>query len=147
MSPILHAMFIKPFETEFTRERGKVYSSVGDIDYMLFDANGNMIIDSDGLPKIIGVPKEPLPKQRKKSTITKTDRKSACKEAIISQLQNGNKMTCTELHDITGYSRCTVSKYLDTLKSEGIIITSKRTVWKKQVEYFRLSRGYLEVSA
>ena len=30
MSPILHAMFIKPFETEFTRERGKVYSSVGD---------------------------------------------------------------------------------------------------------------------
>ena len=131
MSPILHAMFIKPFETEFTRERGKVYSSVGDIDYMLFDANGNMIIDSDGLPKIIGVQKEPLPKQRKKST---------CKEAIISQLQNGNKMTCTELHDITGYSRCTVSKYLDTLKSEGIIITSKRTVWKKQVEYFRLAR-------
>ena len=136
MSPILHAMFIKPFETEFTRERGKVYSSVGDIDYILFDANGYMIIDSDGLPKIIGVPKEPLPKQRKKST---------CKEAIISQLQNGNKMTCTELHDITGYSRCTVSKYLDVLKSEGIIITSKRTVWKKQVEYFRLSRGYLEV--
>ena len=131
MSPILHAMFIKPFETEFTRERGKVYSSVGDIDYMLFDANGNMIIDSDGLPKIIGVQKEPLPKQRKKST---------CKEAIISQLQNGNKMTCTELHDITGYSRCTVAKYLDVLKSEGIIITSKRTVWKKQVEYFRLAR-------
>ena len=138
MSKILHAMFIKPFETEFTRERGKVYSSVGDIDYILFDANGYMIIDSDGLPKIIGVPKEPLPKQRKKST---------CKEAIISQLQNGKMMTCTELHDVTGYSRCTVAKYLDTLKSEGIIITSKRTVWKKQVEYFRLSRGYLEVSA
>ena len=140
MSPILHAMFIKPFGTEFTRTKGKVYSSVGDIDHMLFDANGYMIIDSDGLPKIIGVPKEPLPKQRKKSTITKTDRKSACKEAIISQLQNGNKMTCTELHDITGYSRCTVSKYLDVLKREGIIITSKRTVWKKQVEYFRLAR-------
>ena len=134
MSPILHAMFIKPFGTEFTRERGKVYSSVGDIDHILFDANGNMIIDSDGLPKIIGVPKEPLPKQRK------TGRKSACKEAIISQLQNGNEMTCTELHDTTGYSRCTVAKYLDILKSEGIIITSKRTVWKKQVEYFRLAR-------
>ena len=138
MSPILHAMFIKPFVTEFTRKEGKVYSWVCDRDNMLFDANGNMIIDSDGLPKIIGVPKEPLPKQRKKST---------CKEAIISQLQNGNNMTCTELHDTTGYSRCTVAKYLDTLKSEGIIITSKRTVWKKQVEYFRLARGYLEVSA
>ena len=138
MSPILHAMFIKPFVTEFTRKEGKVYSWVCDRDNMLFDVNGNMIIDSDGLPKIIGVPKEPLPKQSKKST---------CKEAIISQLQNGNKMTCTELHDTTGYSRCTVAKYLDTLKSEGIIITSKRTVWKKQVEYFRLARGYLEVSA
>ena len=138
MSPILHAMFIKPFVNEFTRKEGKVYSWVCDRDNMLFDANGNMIIDSDGLPKIIGVPKEPLPKQRKKST---------CKEAIISQLQNGNKMTCTELHDITGYSRCTVAKYLDTLKSEGIIITSKRTVCKKQVEYFSLARGYLEVSA
>ena len=141
MSPILHAMFIKPFETEFTRERGKVYTSVGDIDHILFDANGNMIIDSDGLPKIIGVPKEPLPKQRK------TDRKRTCKEAIISQLQNGKMMTCTELHDVTGHSRCTVAKYLDTLKSEGIIITSKRTVWTKQVEYFRLAIGYLEVSA
>ena len=83
----------------------------------------------------------------KLQTITKTDRKSACKEAIISQLKNGKMMTCTELHDTTGYSRCTVAKYLDTLKSEGIIITSKRTVWKKQVEYFRLARGYLEVSA
>ena len=134
MSPILHAMFIKPFGTEFTRKKGKVYSCVDDRDNMLFDANGNMIIDSDGLPKIIGVPKEPLPKQRK------TGRKNACKEAIISQLQNGNKMTCTELHDTTGYSRCTVAKYLDILKSEGIIITSKRTVWKKQVEYFRLAR-------
>ena len=132
MSPILHAMFIKPFGTEFTSKKGKVYSWVCDRDNMLFDVNGNMIIDSDGLPKIIGVPKEPLKKQRKKST---------CKEAIISQLQNGNKMTCTELHDITGYSRCTVSKYLDILKREGIIITSKRTVWKKQVEYFRLARG------
>ena len=141
MSPILHAMFIKPFETEFTRERGKVYTSVGDIDHILFDVNGNMIIDTDGLPKIIGVPKEPLPKQRKKYTVTKTDIERACKEAIISQLQNGKMMSCTELHDVTGYSRCTVSKYLDTLKSEGIIITSKRTVWKKQVEYFRLSRG------
>ena len=139
MSPILHAMFIKPFGSEFTRKKGKVYSSVEDRDNMLFDVNGNMIIDSDGLPKIIGVPKEPLPKQRK------TDRKSACKEVIISQLQNGKMMTRTELHDITGYSRRTVAKYLDTLKSEGIIITSKRTVWKKQVEYFRLSRGYLEV--
>lgn len=134
MSPILHAMFIKSFETEFTRERGKVYSSVDDIDHILFDENGNMIIDSDGLPKIIGVPKEPLPKQRK------TGRKNACKEAIISQLQNGNKMTCTELHDTTGYSRCTVAKYLDILKREGIIITSKKTVWKKQVDYFRLAR-------
>ena len=141
MSPILHAMFIKPFETEFTRERGKVYTSVGDIDHILFDVNGNMIIDTDGLPKIIGVPKEPLPKQRKKYTVTKTDIERACKEAIISQLQNGKMMSCTELHDVTGYSRCTVSKYLDILKSEGIIITSKRTVWKKQVEYFRLSRG------
>ena len=147
MSPILHAMFIKPLGTEFTRTKGKVYSWVCDRDNMLFDANGNMIIDSDGLPKIIGVPKEPLPKQRKKSAITKTDRKSACKEAIISQLQNGKMMTCTELHDVTGYSRCTVAKYLDTLKSEGIIITSKITVWRKQVEYFRLARGYLEVSA
>ena len=136
MNAILHAMFIKPFGTEFTRKKGKVYSWVCDRDNMLFDANGNMIIDSDGLPKIIGVPKEPLPKQRKKSS---------CKEAIISQLKNGNKMTCTELHDITGYSRGTVSKYLDVLKIEGIIITSKRTVLKKQVEYFRLSRGYLEV--
>ena len=141
MSPILHAMFIKPFETEFTRTKGKVYTSVDDIDHILFDENGNMIIDSDGLPKITGVPKEPLPKQRK------TDRKSTYKEAIISQLQNGKMMTCTELHDITGYSRCTVAKYLDILKREGIIITSKKTVCKKQVEYFRLSRGYLEVSA
>ena len=132
MSPILHAMFIKPVGTEFTRTKGKVYSWVDDRDNMLFDVNGNMIIDSDGLPKIIGVPKEPLPKQRKKST---------CKEAIISQLQNGKMMTCTELHNITGYSRCTVAKYLDTLKSEGIVITSKRTVWRKQVEYFRLARG------
>ena len=140
MSPILHAMFIKPFVTEFTRKKGEIYTWVDDRDNMLFDANGNMIIDSDGLPKIIGVPKEPLPKQRKKYTITKTDRKRACKEAIISQLQNGNKMTCTELHDTTGYSRCTVAKYLDILKSEKIIITSKRTVWKKQVEYFRLAR-------
>ena len=135
MSPILHAMFIKPFGTEFTRKEGKVYSWVDDRDNMLFDANGNMIIDSDGLPKIIGVPKEPLPKHRK------TDRKRACKEAIISQLQNGKMMTCTELHDVTGYSRCTVAKYLDTLKSEGIIITSKRKVWQKQVEYFRLASG------
>ena len=139
MSPILHAMFIKPSGTEFTRTKGKVYSWVCDRDNMLFDVNGNMIIDSDGLPKIIGVPKEPMPKQRK------TDRKRACKEAIISQLQNGKMMTCTELHDVTGYSRCTVAKYLDALKSEGIVITSKRTVWKKQVEYFRLARGYLEV--
>ena len=147
MSPILHAMFIKPLGTEFTRTKGKVYSWVDDRDNMLFDANGNMIIGSDGLPRIIGVPKEPLPKQRKKSTITKTDRKSACKEAIISQLKNVKMMTCTELHDTTGYSRCTVAKYLDILKSEGIIITSKGTVWKKQVEYFRLARGYLEVAA
>ena len=147
MSPILHAMFIKPLGTEFTRTKGKVYSWVDDRDNMLFDANGNMIIGSDGLPRIIGVPKEPLPKQRKKSTITKTDRKSACKEAIISQLKNVKMMTCTELHDTTGYSRCTVAKYLDILKSEGIIITSKRTVWRKQVEYFRLARGYLEVAA
>lgn len=131
MNAILHAMYIKPFETEFTRKKGKVYSCVDDRDNMLFDVNGNMIIGSDGLPKIIGVPKEPMPNQRKKST---------CKEAIISQLQNGKMMTCTELHDITGYSRCTVAKYLDTLKSEGIVITSKRTVWKKQVEYFRLAR-------
>ena len=134
MSPILHAMFIKPFGTEFTRQTGKVYTLVDDRDNILFDANGNMIIDSDGLPKIIGVPKEPLPKQRK------TGRKNACKEAIIYQLQNGKMMTCTELHDITGYSRGTVAKYLDVLKKEGIIITSKRTVWKKQVEYFRLAR-------
>ena len=134
MSPILHAMFIKPFVTEFTRKKGKVYSWVCDRDNMLFDVNGNMIIDSDGLPKIFGVPKEPLPKQRK------TDIKSACKEAIISQLQNCKMMTCTELSDATGYSRCTVAKYLSNLKSQGVVKTSKKTVWKKKVDYFRLAR-------
>ena len=145
MSPILHAMFIKPFGTEFTRKKGKVYSWVDDRDNMLFDVNGNMIIDTDGLPKIIGLPKEPMHKQRKKHTAIKTDRASACKDAIITQLQHFKMMTCTELADTTGYNRCTVSKYLDVLKREGIIITSKRTVCKKQGEDFRLARGYLEV--
>jgi len=146
MSPILHAMYIKPFETEFTRTKGKVYSWVDDRDNILFDVNGNMIIGSDGLPKIIGVPKEPMPKQRKKHTVTKTDRASACKDAIISQLQNFKMMTCTELSDATGHSRCTVAKYLGNLKSQGVVTTSKKTVWKKKVDYFRLSRVYLDVS-
>lgn len=146
MSPILHAMFANPLGTEFTRKKGKVYSWVDDRDNMLFDANGNMIIGSDGLPKIIGLPKEPMPKQRKKHTVTKTDRASSCKEAIIYQLQNCKMMTCTELSDATGYSRCTVAKYLGNLKSQGVVKTSKKTVWKKKVDYFRLARGYLEVS-
>lgn len=146
MSPILHAMFANPLGTEFTRKKGKVYSWVCDRDNMLFDANGNMIIGTDGLPKIIGLPKEPMPKQRKKHTVTKTDRASACKEAIIYQLQNCKMMTCTELSDATGYSRCTVAKYLSNLKSQGVVKTSKKTVWKKKVDYFRLSRVNLEVS-
>ena len=140
MSPILHAMYIKPFGTEFTRTKGKVYSWVDDRDNMLFDVNGNMIIDTDGLPKIAGLPKEPMPKQRKKYTAIKTDRASACKDAIITQLQNLQMMTCTELADATGFSRCTVAKYLSDLKSKGVVKTSKKTVWKKKVDYFRLSR-------
>ena len=140
MSPILHALYIKPFGTEFTRTKGKVYSWVDDRDNMLFDVNGNMIIDTDGLPKIIGLPKEPMPKQRKKHTATKTDRKSACKDAIITQLQNLKMMTCTELSDTTGYSRGTVAKYLSDLKSQGVVTTSTKTVWKKRVDYFRLVR-------
>ena len=135
MSPILHAMFANPFGTEFTKTKGKVYSWVDDRDNILFDVNGNMIIDTDGLPKIIGLPKEPMPKQRK----------SVCKDAIISQLQNLKMMTCTELADATGHSRCTVAKYLSDLKSQGVVKTSQKTVWKKKVDYFRLSRVNVEV--
>lgn len=145
MSPILHAMFANPFGTEFTKTKGKVYSWVDDRDNILFDANGKMIIGTDGLPKISGLPKEPMPKQRKKNTATKTDRKSACKDAIISQLQSLKMMTCTELSDATGFSRCTVAKYLSDLKSQGIVKTSKKTVWKKKVDYFRLARVNFEV--
>ena len=134
MSPILHAMYIKPLSTEFTKTKGKVYSWVDDRDNILFDVNGNMIIDTDGLPKIIGLPKEPMPKQRK----------SVCKDAIISQLQNLKMMTCTELANATGHSRVTVAKYLRDLKSQGVVKTSKRTVWKNKVDYFRLARENAE---
>ena len=145
MSPILHALYIKPFGTEFTRTKGKVYSQVDDRDNILFDANGYMIIGKDGLPKINGLPKEPMPNQRKKHTGTKADRKRACTDAIISQLQNQKAMTCTELADATGHSRFIVAKYLSDLKSQGVVKTSKRTVWKKRVDCFRLARVNLEV--
>ena len=66
-------------------------------------------------------------------------------ERTLANIAQTAYWTVSENQDTFDRVAKAVAKYLDTLKSEGIIITSKRTVWKKQVEYFRLARGYLEV--
>lgn len=58
MNPILHALFARPFGSEFMRQRGSVHTEWCDRDNLVFDAKGNMVIGADGLPKLDGVPQE-----------------------------------------------------------------------------------------
>ena len=120
MSPIIHAMTARPVELPFL-SRFK-HTNIIDRDFLVFDAYGNIIIDSDGLP------------------MTEEGRKNAAVEAILAMLKPGKPFTCTEISDSTGVSRVTVAKHLKGLVDTGVCKTKEKRIWKKLVTHFYIAK-------
>ena len=127
MSPIIHAMTARPVELPFL-SRFK-HTIIMDRDFLVFDAYGNIIIDSDGLPK-----------QSLASDISPEGRKNAAVEAILAMLKPGKPFTCTEISDSTGVSRVTVAKHLKGLVDTGVCKTKEKRIWKKLVTHFYIAK-------
>ena len=142
MSPIIHAMTAKPVELPSLSRRK--HTNIIDRDFLVFDAYGNMIIDSDGLPMMHGL-KDTAKRYKKVETrkrhITLGEgRKNAAIEAILAMLKPGKPFTCTEISDGTGVSRVTVAKHLKGLVDTGVCKTKTERVWEKPVAYFYIPK-------
>ena len=152
MSPIIHAMTARPVELPFL-SRFK-HTNIIDRDFLVFDAYGNIIIDSDGLPKQ-SLASDGLPmvhgtkafisrtrktEPRKRHITTEEGRKNAAVEAILAMLKPGKPFTCTEISDSTGVSRVTVAKHLKGLVDTGVCKTKEKRIWKKLVTHFYIAK-------
>ena len=142
MSPIIHTMTARPVELPFMSSFK--HTNVIDRDFLVFDAYGNMITDSDGLPMMHGL-KDTAKRYKKVETrkrhITLGEgRKNAAVEAILAVLKPGKPFTCTEIRDSTGVSRVTVAKHLKRLVDTGVCKTTTEQVWKKPVTHFYIPK-------
>ncbi len=142
MSPIIHMMTARHVELPFSSSYK--HTNVTDRDFLEFDACGNMIIDSDGLPRARGL-KDTAKRYKKVETrkrhITQGEgRKDAATEAILTMLKSGKAFTCTEISDSTGFSRVTVAKKLRGLVDKATCLTKEKRVWKKPVAYFYIPK-------
>ena len=142
MSPIIHAMTATPVELP-SLSRFK-HTNISDRDFLVFDAYGNMIIDSDGLPMAKGVKafisRNRKTEPRKRHITTEEGRKNAAVEAILAMLKPGKPFTCTEISDSTGVSRVTVAKHLKGLVDTGVCKTKMKRIWKKPVTHFYIAK-------
>ena len=142
MSPIIHAMTARHVELPFSSSYK--HTIVTDGDFLVFDAYGNMVIDSDGLPMAHGLKdtakRYKKVETRKRHITTEEGRKNAAVEAILAMLKPGKPFTCTEISDSTGVSRVTVAKHLKGLVDTGVCKTTTERVWKKPVTYFYISK-------
>ena len=126
MSPIIHVMTAKP--VELPSLSSVKHTNVIDRDFLVFDAYGNMIIDSDGLPMTHGL------KARKEG------RKDSAMEAILTMLRTGKSFTCTEISNGTGLSRVTVLKRMKELIDKDVCRTKMKVLWRKPVTYFYIPK-------
>ena len=142
MSPIIHAMTAKPVELPSLSRRK--HTNIIDRDFLVFDAYGNMVIDSDGLPRAHGLrdttEKRKRGEERKRHITTEEGRKNAATEAIVAMLRTGKSFTCTEISDGTGVSRATVARRLKGLVDSAVCKTKLKRVWKKPVAYFYIPK-------
>lgn len=125
MSPILHAMFAKPFGTEFTRKRGRIITSICDRDRLVIGDNGSLVIGLDGLPKMIGE-RIDYPKEHRRVSF---DRKHRFEIGIINQLNKHDSLSVADLVCYTGYSLGTIKDRINKMFDCGIIFkngTKKR---------------------
>lgn len=142
MSPIIHAMTAMPVELPFL-SRFK-HTTIIDRDFLVFDAYGNMIIDSDGLPRTHGtkafISRNRKTGPRKRHITTEEGRKNAAVEAILAMLKPGKPFTCTEISDGTGASRVTVAKHLKGLVDTGVCKTKMKRKRTKPVTHFYIEK-------
>ena len=142
MSPIIHAMTAKPVELPSLSRRK--HTNIIDRDFLVFDAYGNIIIDSDGLPMSRGtkafISRTRKTGPRKRHITTEEGRKNAAVEAILAMLKPGKPFTCTEISDGTGVSRVTVAKHLKGLVDTGVCKTKTERVRKKPVTHFYIEK-------
>ena len=143
MSPIIHAMTARPVELPFL-SRFK-HTNIIDRDFLVFDACGNMIIDSDGLPMSkrgvkAFISRSRKTEPRKRHITTEEGRKNAAVEAILAMLKPGKPFTCTEISDSTGVSRVTVAKHLKGLVDTGVCKTKEKRIWQKPVTHFYIAK-------
>ena len=138
MSPILHTMTARHVELPFSSSYK--HTNVTDRDFLEFDACGNMIIDSDGLPRARGLidptEKRKRGKERKRHITTE----DAATEAIVAMLRTGKSFTCTEISDSTGVSRSTVSRRLKDLVGNAVCKTKLKRVRRKPTAYFYIPK-------
>ena len=142
MSPIIHAMTARHVELPFSSSYK--HTIVTDGDFLVFDAYGNMIIGSDGLPRARGLrdttKKRNRGEERKRHIMTEEGRKDAATEAIVAMLRTGKSFTRTEISDSTGISRATVVRRLKGLVDTGVCKTKTGRVWKKPAAYFYIPK-------
>ena len=143
MSPIIHAMTAKPVELPSLSKRK--HTNIIDRDFLVFDAYGNMIIGSDGLPMSkrgvkAFISRSRKTEPRKRHITTEEGRKNAAVEAILAMLKPGKPFTCTEISDGTGVSRVTVAKHLKGLVDTGVCKTKEKRIWKKLVTHFYIAK-------
>ena len=125
MSPILHAMYIKPLGTEFTRKRGRIITSLCDRDRLVIGDNGSLVIGLDGLPKMVGE-RIDYPKEHRRVSF---ERKHRFEIGIINQLNKHDSLSVGDLVCYTGYSLGTVKDRINKMFDCGIIFkngTKKR---------------------
>ena len=125
MSPILHALYIKPFGTEFTRKRGRIITSLCDRDRLVIGDNGSLVIGLDGLPKMVGE-RIDYPKEHRRVSF---ERKHRFEIGIINQLNKHDSLSVGDLVCYTGYSLGTVKDRINKMFDCGIIFkngTKKR---------------------
>lgn len=143
MNPILHAMYAKPVDSEFMRQRGRVHTNQCDRDLLCFDENGNIVLDRSGLPFMKGV-KSDVPTSKRAITF---ERKYRYEIAILKQLNQKDNLTPNELATKTGFSIDTVKSRLDRFVELGLIVEcGKKKLWTRYVMAYSIADAYKGLS-
>ena len=132
MNPILHAIGqVKPVHFGV----GRVVTTVTDRDNLCFNEDGSMVIGSDGLPKIKGLPRERVGKRK----YAFKNQKPTCADKIVELLKQESPLSSKNIAERLGYSRPAVNAALNRLARRKSVIFSIRTEWKRKIRYYCLS--------
>ena len=134
MNAVLHAMGqVNPVHFG----KGRIISHCTDRDNLVFDECGRMVIGSDGLPKVLGLP---LERKGYRKNVRRTNTKSpTCASKILEQLKKTDELNVRELSSLIECSISAVNTAIRKLQLSGEVEMEWRNTNKFRERFYRIA--------